>query len=319
MAEDTEGGAEMDFMDAMTTEYVQGRTKRTVTAASALNELRLALEAVSSRVSGKKPQDDYEPRTRSRADKDAPEELTADVGDGTRIDAVQLIQELAVILRGIAEAPSAAAAPAGNRKKKTKGGSVADSGSVVPGPIPDGPVTLPTPVMSPAEVGQSRPNPTFGGGPAPVEVVNQASTMNAPNSPPAMIGPDREAFAAATFGGQHYPQHPQQPRHHPQQQPPQQQPQPQQQQQGGQMIEVGAAPVNVAFQGAPRPAGTVAAPAILGQARAPLTSQVRGAQHGGVASVDDTGLQNIDAPDAPVVGDIGPDEGYYRVIQLPEP
>ena len=294
---EAEAGAEVDALAALKSEYVQGRTKRTVTAASALNELRLALEAVSSRVAGKKPEDGYKPRTRSRADKGVPEELTADVGDGTRIDAVQLIQELAVIVREIVQAPSA---------KKASGGSVAESGPVLPGPLPDGPPNLPDPVAQPivpAEIGQARPNATFGGAPpvafAPVAVVHAESTVNAPDSPPAMIGPGRDAFDNATFGG--------------------------------------AAPVAVAFQGPARAAAAHAAPAMIGQARAPLTSQGRAAaaigggaaeikgpdraayaqtreQYGGVAPV-----HTVPTVAVPVIENIEPDAGDFRVIQLPEP
>jgi hypothetical protein len=148
----------------MITEYVSGRTKRAVTAASALNELRVALEAVSSRVSGEKPRDDYKPRTRSRAGKEFPEDMVADAGDGTKIDAVQLVQELAVILAEIARAPSARA--------------------------------------------EAEPPATVGGNDdpelelSPVDALaTEGSTGNAPHSPPAMIGPGRDAYQNATFGG----------------------------------------------------------------------------------------------------------------------
>lgn len=89
-------------------EYARGRTKTSITAATAINNLRVALEKVGDRVRGRKPRESYAPRTRSRAGNDAPQDLTAELDDGTRIDVVQLIQELAEVVMDIHSAPSAA-------------------------------------------------------------------------------------------------------------------------------------------------------------------------------------------------------------------
>jgi len=167
----------------VSTEYASGRTRTTVTAGSALNDLREALEAVSSRVHGEKPKDSYEPRTSSRADAGVPEELCAELEDGTRIDALQLLQEVAAVVRGIAAAPSAAkrAAP-----KKARGGS-----APAPDPAPVSALegsAANAPESLPAMIGQLRQVPTFGGQPSP-------------EAAPALARP----APVATYGGQAVP------------------------------------------------------------------------------------------------------------------
>ena len=105
-------------------EYALNGEKSVVTLASALNDLRLALEAVAARVRGLPP-GPANPRTRSRAAEDA--EDSAELDDGTRMDAAQLMQELATIVRDIAEAPSASQPKKrSSAKKKTAGGAPAE-------------------------------------------------------------------------------------------------------------------------------------------------------------------------------------------------
>lgn len=103
-----------------------------ITFASALNDLRVSLEAVASRVRGEPPSDEsFPPRTSSRAGKKDSDAVA--LPDGTSIDAAQLVQELACIIRDIAEAPSAAPKKAA-RKTKAKGGGDA---SPPPPPLTD--------------------------------------------------------------------------------------------------------------------------------------------------------------------------------------
>lgn len=102
-------------------EYSLNGASTEITFASALNDLRMALEAVAYRVRGKQlPDESYPPRTSSRANKKDPEHDTFALPDGTSINTAQLMQELASIVRDIADAPSAAPAKKTPRKVKAQ-------------------------------------------------------------------------------------------------------------------------------------------------------------------------------------------------------
>ena len=139
-----------------------------ITFASALNDLRVSLEAVASRVRGETPADEtFPPRTSSRAVGKKSGDAVA-LPDGTFIDAAQIVQELARIVRDIAEAPSAAPKKAA-RKTKAKGGggkpSEADCDALVPlAGNQDGDVAFGV-EPDPGDGGQARfAETTFGGG-----------------------------------------------------------------------------------------------------------------------------------------------------------
>ena len=305
--EDLVGGDKAgDGLAPTTSEYVQGRTKRTITAASALNDLRSSLEAVAARVRGQKPKDDgYEPRTRSRAGKGVPEDLSAELADGTRIDLIQLVQELALIVRDIAEAPSAL--EPGDKKAARK---AASGGGSQPADAAD-PAMLP---VESRELGQWRSDATFGGlgvgdgGPPPAHVsATHGPTDNAPHSPPALIGPGREAYQNATFGGTSGGTYGGT--------------------SGGAMQEVAPSPLGAVGQGITQSEFPTPEMRILGPVGAPAVSSLgrftnggaAQAVRGGVAPLEHAGIQPQGAPPAPVLANIEPDAGDFRVIHVPEP
>lgn len=306
-ADTTDATNDLGLMSGMKSEYVQGKTKKTITGASALNELRSSLEAVNARVHGKKPNDSYEPRTRSRAGKEVPADLSAELSDGTRIDVVQLVQELALVVKDIAQAPSATEDSKKRSAKKTTGGGY---------PGDDTDIQAVDPSMMPAE-DQPRPVATFGGvgvadGPQLADIsTTQGSIENAPESPPAMIGPGREAYYNATFGGT--------------------------------MNEVSASPLGQLHTGITQPEypppmrilGPVGEPHMSSLGRAvngqtggvsPIAAPSRDAyavtreqMRGGVAPIAMTGLQSPVAQAEHVIGNVEPDNGYVKVIHVPEP
>nr|WRJ69849.1 hypothetical protein TetV2_00404 [Oceanusvirus sp.] len=334
----------MDFgaLDGLlSTEYVSkgSNTKQEVTLPGVLNDLRVGLEKISARVHGRKPRkedDPAPPRSKSRASDDALEMFVADVGNGEKMDHIQLIKEISEILDDIAVAPSA------SRKKKGGGGggepafidqdptlegeivhAIEDgvtghaaappySESVINTPDAqeatfggradleaafDGSASSP-PYAAPAAITAQRyPNAAFGGNAAGLDAAFDGSTSSPPYAAPAAITAQR--YPNAAFGGN--------------------------------------APLGDAFSGSAE--NPPAAPAaMIGQSRPTLTHEQRMTaaggsvepklpnrdfvatreMYGGVAPVAPLGHQPAGAPSANVLPDLEPVNGDFRVIQVPD-
>ncbi|AUF82735.1 hypothetical protein TetV_653 [Tetraselmis virus 1] len=191
-------------------EYVHGRKKKQITLANSLNDLRIQLEKISSRVHAKKPQDDdsYLPRSKSRASESMPSSLVAVVdGDDGKMDYLQLMQELVVVLEDIVSAPSAGQsggdmAPV-DAPAHLEGQEVFVHGGNDPSPLDDGETytDAANPAFIPRVANTPVPEqPTFGGDlPSDIEEELDESPDFAPHTDEAAIGEMR--YPNASYGG----------------------------------------------------------------------------------------------------------------------
>jgi hypothetical protein len=192
----------------LSTEYVPkgSRTKQEVTLPGVLNDLRVRLEKIASRVRGRKPRDDDDPappRSKSRAAEGIPEAFVTDVGDREKMDHLQLMQEIAEVIQDIATAPSA------SRKKKSSGGgagnhSPLDQDSLLQGEIVHsiedsvtGHAAAP-PYSEPSINTPGAQEATFGGQ-AQLDQAFDGTTSAPPFAAPAAITAQR--YPNAVFGG----------------------------------------------------------------------------------------------------------------------
>lgn len=314
MSDDQTAAVMEGIMNMATSDYLQGRSKKKLTPASVLNDMRVALEKINSRVRGEKPRKnaEYAPRSRSRAEEDCHPAVCGEVEEnGSRMDCLQLMQEIVVVLEDIVSAPSA--------NKKTKGGAdyeAADIDASLEGSVASAPPAAEAKLLPPGP--EDYPDVTFGGeapvdeafdgvaddtaattgqsgGEAPVDEAFDGSADNPPYSPPAATTSQR--YPNVAFGGE--------------------------------------APLEQAFpESAEIPSEPL--PPLIVPSAPNLTHEQRmvagGVQpkppnrdfaatremHGGVAPVAPLGLQPEDAPIMRIMPDTLPEKGDFRVIEVPD-